>query len=341
MREAMLYEQLKDKEVHCFLCNHHCRIKPSEFGSCGMRQNLEGRLHTHAYGESIAANADPVEKKPLYHFLPGSRSFSIATMGCNFQCGFCQNWRISQANKRSENLARGIGLSPEQIVEEAKARNCASIAYTYTEPTIFFEYAYDTAKLAKAEGIANVFVTNGFMTRQALESIQPYLDACNVDLKSFSKDFYKNVCHGRLQPVLDNIRTIRELGIWLEVTTLVIPGSNDSEAEFQSIAEFLAGVDTGIPWHISRFHPDYKYTDGGPTPLSVMRSAYDLGKAAGLEHVYLGNVAGESLDTDCHHCGHRLITRGFGGAEIDLTEEGGCPKCRARLAGVYRLKRSV
>lgn len=338
MREAMLYKQLKNGEVHCFLCNHHCRIKPSEFGSCGMRQNLDGKLYTHAYGKLIAANVDPIEKKPLYHFLPDSLAFSIATMGCNFQCEFCQNWQISQVNRDSENLERGTELSPGQIVKEAKARNCASIAYTYTEPTIFFEYAYDTAKLAGSQGIANIFVTNGFMTKDALETIRPYLDACNVDLKSFNKDFYKNVCHGRLQPVLDNIRTIHELGIWLEVTTLVVPGSNDSQAELKSIAEFLANVDTGIPWHISRFHPDYKFTDGGPTPLSVMQKAYDLGKEAGLEHVYLGNVAGQSVDTDCHYCGRKLITRNFGGAQIDLTEEGCCPQCRAQLAGVYQFK---
>jgi pyruvate formate lyase activating enzyme len=336
MREAMLYEKLADGDVHCFLCNHHCRIRPSEFGTCGMRQNLEGSLCTHAYGEVIAANADPIEKKPLYHFLPGSRSFSIATMGCNFQCEFCQNWRISQANTQSGGDARGLSLTPEKIVAEAESRGCASIAYTYTEPTIFFEYAYDTAEIAGKKGIANVFVTNGFMTKEAIEAIEPYLDACNVDLKAFNKEFYKNVCHGRLQPVLETIRTLHEKGIWLEVTTLVVPGSNDSEAELKAIAEFLAGVDTGIPWHISRFHPDYKYTDQGPTPISVMRSAYQLGKSAGLEHVYLGNVAGESLDTECHHCGRRLIRRGMAGAEVDLSEDGSCPGCRTRLAGVFK-----
>ncbi len=337
MREAMLYKELDNKEVYCFLCNHHCRIKPSEFGRCGMRQNLKGILYTHAYGEVIAANADPIEKKPLYHFLPGTRSFSIATTGCNFQCEFCQNWQISQANKQSERQVRGIEMSPEKIVAEAKSRHCASIAYTYTEPTVFFEYAYDTARIAKAEGIANVFVTNGFMTKEAIETFQPYLDACNVDLKSFSKDFYKNVCHGRLQPVLDTIRTLKASGIWLEVTTLIVPGSNDSQAELKQIAEFLASVDTDIPWHISRFHPDYKFTDGGPTPLSVMRTAYELGKAAGLKHVYLGNVAGESLDTDCHYCGRRLISRGMAGAEMNLTKEACCPSCQRKMAGVFRI----
>ncbi len=335
MREAMLYEHIKDGEVHCYLCNHHCRIKPSEFGTCGMRQNLDGRLYSHAYGEVIAANADPIEKKPLYHFLPGSRSFSIATMGCNFQCEFCQNWRISQANKRSDDRARGIELSPEKIVEEAKSRGCQSIAYTYTEPTVFFEYAYDTARLAKAEGIANLFVTNGFMTKEAIETIQPYLDACNVDLKAFNKDFYKNVCHGRLQPVLDTIRTLKDLGIWLEVTTLIVPGSNDSEAEIKGIADFLAGIDTNIPWHISRFHPDYKYSDLEPTPLSVMKTAYELGKAAGLKYIYLGNVPGESVDTYCPGCRQLLIKRGFPEAEVNLSEDGRCPKCGEPVAGVF------
>jgi len=337
MREAMLYERIKDKdgEVHCYLCSHHCRIKPNEFGTCGMRQNLDGTLYTHAYGEVIAANADPVEKKPLYHFLPGSRSFSLATMGCNFQCEFCQNWQISQANRRSGDRIRGIELSPEKIVEAAKSKSCRSIAYTYTEPTVFFEYAYDTARLAKAEGIASVFITNGFMTRDAFETIQPYLDACNVDLKAFDKDFYKNICHGRLQPVLDTIRTLKDLGIWLEVTTLIVPGSNDSEAEIKGIADFLAGIDTNIPWHISRFHPDYKYSGLDPTALSVMKTAYELGKAAGLKHIYLGNVPGESVDTYCPGCNRLLIKRGAAGASVDLSEDGRCPECGEPLAGVF------
>lgn len=337
MREAMLYEKKHESKVHCFLCNHHCRIKPDGFGTCGMRQNLDGVLYTHAYGETIAANADPIEKKPLYHFLPGTRSFSIATMGCNFQCDFCQNWQISQVNRQKGKTGRGLEFAPGKIVEEALSRNCQSISYTYTEPTIFFEYAYDTAMLAKDKGLGNVFVTNGFMTTEAIDAIRPCLDACNVDLKAFDKGFYKDICRGRLAPVLDTIRALREAGIWVEVTTLVVPGSNDSREQLKGIAEFLAGVDPGIPWHISRFHPDYKFTDAGPTPLETMKTAYSLGKEAGLEHVYLGNVAGESRDTDCHNCGHRLISRGFSRAEIDLTKDGRCPKCRTALNGVFHI----
>ena len=335
MRAAMLYENIREDEVHCYLCNHHCRIKASEFGTCGMRENIDGNLYTHAYGEVIAANADPIEKKPLYHFLPGTRSFSIATMGCNFQCEFCQNWQISQSNKRTGANAGGLELSSEKIVEKAKATHCQSIAYTYTEPTIFFEYAYDTARLAKTEGIANVFVTNGFMTKAAIETIQPYLDACNVDLKAFNRDFYKNVCHGRLQPVLDTIRTLKDMGIWVEVTTLIVPGANDAEVELMGIAEFIAGVDTNIPWHISRFHPDYKYDHAGPTPLSVMKNAFKLGKSAGLKHIYMGNVAGESVDTYCPACQHILIKRDFSGAETNLSKDGWCPQCGEKLAGIF------
>jgi len=335
MREAMLFERRDGKEVHCFLCNHHCRIKPSEFGRCGMRENIDGTLYTHAYGQVIAANADPIEKKPLYHFLPGSRSFSIATLGCNFQCEFCQNWQISQTNKQSDQNSRGLELSPQKIVEEAGSRGCASIAYTYTEPTIFFEYAYDTARLAKAEGLANVFVTNGFMTKTAIETIQPYLDACNVDLKAFNEDFYKNVCHGRLKPVRETIHTLKSMGIWVEVTTLIVPGSNDSKAELEGIADFLASVDPGIPWHISRFHPDYKYMDTPSTPLAVMQTAYELGKTAGLKHVYMGNVPGQSLDTHCDNCNRLLIKRGISGADTDLSEDARCPKCQSVLPGVF------
>ena len=289
IREAMFYEKGEAEGVDCYLCAHKCKIASGQFGFCGVRQNIQGTLNTLVYAETAAANIDPIEKKPLYHFLPGSLSFSIATIGCNFRCGFCQNWQISQV-ARQESPREVYELMPEKIVEEAKARRCESISYTYTEPTIFFEYAYDTAKLAKQAGLKNVFVTNGYMSKEALETINPYLDAANVDLKSFREEFYIKNCQSHLQPVLDSIKLAKKLGIWIEITTLIIPGQNDSDSELSDIAGFVASVGKDIPWHISRFHPDYRFLNQDPTPVESLRKAEDLGRRAGLRYVYLGNV---------------------------------------------------
>jgi len=285
----MLYERREGENVQCYLCAHNCKIASGQFGFCGVRQNTQGTLNTLVYAEVIAANIDPIEKKPLYHFLPGSVSFSIATIGCNFRCGFCQNWQISQVSKR-DNFRKVSELMPEKAVEEAKKNRCESISYTYTEPTIFFEYAYDTAKKAKQAGLKNVFVTNGYMSRKAFETISPYLDAANIDLKSFREEFYTKNCQSHLQPVLDSIKLAKELGIWIEVTTLIIPGQNDSRLELSDIAGFIASVGKDIPWHISRFHPDYQFLNQKPTPVETLRKAEDLGRKAGLNYVYLGNV---------------------------------------------------
>ncbi len=290
-RRAMLYEEMEDKKIHCFLCSHQCIINESKVGICGVRQNIDGKLYTHVYGKLIASHVDPIEKKPFYHFLPGTRSFSIATPGCNFKCDFCQNWQISQYKISDNKFSyQGLEMLPEEIVEAAKQNNCKSIAYTYTEPTIFFEYAYDTAKLAKKQNIKNVFVTNGYMSKKAIDAISPYLDAANIDLKSFSDEFYKKICKARLKPVLESIKTMYENDIWLEITTLVIPGQNDSEEELDDIAGFIAGVSEDIPWHISRFHGDYNFTDVDATPIKTLKMAEDIGKKHGLKHVHLGNV---------------------------------------------------
>jgi pyruvate formate lyase activating enzyme len=335
MREAMLYEALDNKRVHCFLCNHHCKINDSKFGFCGVRQNRDGVLYTHAYGEVISANVDPIEKKPLFHFLPGTLSFSIATAGCNFRCGFCQNWQISQISKTKAPDLSGYELVPEDIVSRASEAGCRSISYTYTEPTIFFEYAYDTAKLAKERGLFNVFVTNGYMTSEALDAIRPYLDACKVDLKSFRDDFYKKICQGHLEPVLKSIRHMRKLNMWLEVTTLVIPDQNDDEKELADIARFIADVDPGIPWHISRFHPGYQFTDSQPTPLDTLQKAYSLGKQEGLKFVYIGNVAGQSEDTMCPSCRQTLIKRKGFLVEGNKMEDSRCPSCGETIPGIF------
>ncbi len=335
LKDAMLYETIDGKMVHCMLCNHDCRITNSKYGVCGVRQNIKGKLYTYAYGEVVAAHIDPIEKKPLYHFLPGTQSFSIAAAGCNFKCGFCQNWQISQISKRTNPELTGYMLPPDEIVRKAVDAGCRSISYTYTEPTIFFEYAYDTARLAREKGLLNVFVTNGFMTTKAIETIQPYLDACNVDLKSFSETFYKSVCHGELAPVLESIRTMRQLGIWVEVTTLVIPKSNDTREELTEIARFLAGVDPEIPWHISRFHPDYQFNDQRSTPIETIRMAYQIGKQEGLRYIYMGNVPREASDTACPGCGEVLIRRSGLSVDENLVKKGKCPVCRQAIAGRF------
>ena len=286
--EAMFYRENTKGVLECFLCNHRCLIAGNGYGICRQRKNINNKLYTYAYGEVVAKNIDPVEKKPLYHFLPGTKTFSIATPGCNFRCGFCQNWQISQVGA-NENIASSA-LSPEGAVQAAIASGCASISYTYTEPTIFFEYSYDIARIAKEKGLCNIYVTNGYLSRQAIETISPYLDAANIDLKSFRDDFYRQVCKARLGPVLDAIKIMKTLGIWVEITTLLIAGLNDSEDELRQIAEFIAAIDRKTPWHISRSHPDYKYQHIRPVSLALMNKAELIGKTAGLEHVHLGNV---------------------------------------------------
>lgn len=336
IKEAMLYHSVEDNKVSCVLCHHNCRIAPGKFGICSVRQNREGKLYTRVYGDIIAAHVDPIEKKPLYHFLPGTNSFSIATIGCNFRCSFCQNWQISQASKGKDFVNHGQEYSPQDVVYEAKKHRCQSISYTYTEPTIFFEYAYDTAKLARKEGLTNVFVTNGYMRPEALETIRPYLDACNVDLKALHEDFYKDMCGAHLQPVLDSIRLMKKMNIWVEITTLIIPGCNDSEHEFTQIARFIAKIDPNIPWHISRFHPDYKYTDTKATPVESLRLARSIGIKEGLRFIYIGNVLGESEGTACPNCKSMLIPRQGFFVSGNKIKDSKCPFCKTRIAGVFR-----
>ena len=335
MKEALLYEKLENRLVHCFLCAHQCRISDQKYGFCGVRQNLDGILYSHVYGKPIAVHIDPIEKKPLYHFLPGSSSFSLATVGCNFHCGFCQNWEISQVSFRSGRIPSEAEVAPEEIVEAALKNNCRSISYTYTEPTIFFEYALDIAKLAKEKGLYNVFVTNGYMTKEALVMIKPYLDAANVDLKFFRESSYKRVCSAGLEPVKESIRAMRELGIWVEVTTLALPQENDSQEELADIAKFLAAVDKEMPWHISRFHPDYKFIDHAATSGDTLKMAQELGKAAGIKYIYVGNVYGWGNDTCCPVCEKMLVKReGFEVLENNI-KQGKCAFCQAKIAGVF------
>jgi len=334
MKEAMLYERLPDGRVRCNLCAHRCTIAEGKRGICRVRENRGGNLYTLVYGRTIAQHVDPIEKKPLFHFYPGSSAYSIATPGCNFRCRWCQNWQISQMSRERDVLA-GSEASPEDIVRAAVAAGCRSIAYTYTEPTIFFEYSHDTARRAQAAGLENIYVTNGYMTEEMLETFHPYLSAANVDLKAFRDSTYREYVDARLQPVLETMKHMKSLGIWLEVTTLVIPGINDDPAELGDAVDFVAqelGVDT--PWHISRFFPDYEMTDVPPTPMAKLRDARDTGLERGLRYVYVGNVP-EETDTTCHACGHVLVPRaGMSVIENRVASDGTCPDCGASVAGV-------
>jgi len=334
MKEAYLYHKLKNDSVRCDLCNHRCVIKNSSKGKCCVRENINGTLYSLVYEKAISENSDPIEKKPLFHFLPGTQSLSVATVGCNFKCFFCQNYEISQMPCDYKRI-EGRDIPPEQLIKDALRYNCRSISYTYTEPTIYFEYAYDTAELAHKEGLKNVFVTNGFMSKECIEKIRPYLDAANVDLKSFSDDFYKEKVGGRLKPVLDNIRLMKEIGIWVEVTTLIIPGLNDSDDELEKIAEFLADTGCDIPWHISAYYPQYK-SSIPPTGLEVIYNAIDIGKKAGLKYVYGGNIPGDKHEnTYCYNCNNLIIRRsGFSVSDFKV-KDNLCPKCGSKIDGVF------
>jgi pyruvate formate lyase activating enzyme len=336
MKEAMCYEKRENSEVKCHLCCHNCLIKKGQRGICAVRENREGTLYSLVYGKVISMNIDPIEKKPLFHFHPGSSSFSIATVGCNFRCKHCQNYEISQFPRERKVEIPGRDMTPAQIVDAAVQNGCESISYTYTEPTIFFEFAYDCARLAHQKGIKNVFVSNGYTGAEATRIIAPYLDANNIDLKG-SDTFYREICGARLQPVRDTIGLMKEQGVWIEVTTLIIPGHNDSEADLTDIAAFIASVDPGIPWHVSQFHPTYKLLDKPITPVSTLRRAREIGFAAGLKYVYEGNVPGEGGEnTYCPSCSRLLVKRfGYRILENHLSE-GKCPDCRTTIDGVIK-----
>jgi pyruvate formate lyase activating enzyme len=334
MKEAMFYEKLDEKKVRCFLCSHHCLIKEGKRGICSVRKNMGGTLYSLVYGKVISMNVDPIEKKPLFHFLPASTSFSISTVGCNFRCEHCQNSEISQYPREHEDIP-GRSVTPEDIVEAAAVSGCESISYTYTEPTIFFEFAYDCAKLAHQKGIKNVFVSNGYTSPEATKTIAPYLNGNNIDLKG-SDDFYKKICGARLEPVKETIRLMKELGVWVEVTTLIIPDYNDSDKDLREIAEFLVSVDPSIPWHVTQFHPTYHLIDKPSTSVKTLRRAREIGVETGLKYVYEGNVPGEGGEnTYCPNCSKLLIGRfGFRIGEIRMLN-GKCLKCGAEIEGLW------
>ncbi len=338
MKKALHYDTLDKNRVQCHVCNHHCTIEPGKRGICAVRENHDGRLDLLVYGKAISASIDPIEKKPLFHFLPGTTALSIATVGCNFRCDNCQNWQISQASKQTgytDLEIMGEDLPPEQVVADAAEHNCASIAYTYTEPTIWMEYALDCMKLAHDKHIRNVWVSNGYMSEQTRSAILPYLDAINIDLKFFSTKQYQKTCGGRLDPILSNLKFFKQNNVWVEVTTLSIPTLSDDEGQFRNIADFIAHeLGTETPWHVSAFFPkiSYKLRDLPPTKAKTVERAVAIGKKAGLRHVYSGNVSGlGSQHTKCPKCGSIVIDRnGYHAKRHD--NQGVCPDCGYKIA---------
>lgn len=336
VKEALFYERKDGGKVVCGLCNHRCRIDSGKRGICGVRENREGKLLTLVYGRLVAEHVDPIEKKPLFHFLPGSSSFSISTVGCNFQCLHCQNYQISQYPHHYDGAIDGRERTADYVVDTAEQMGCASISYTYVEPTIFYEFSRDCAVKAARRNIKNVYVTNGYMTEEVVRDLAPYLDGANIDVKSFQDSFYRKVCKARLQPVLDNVRLMYDLGIWVEVTTLVIPGLNDSPQELRDIAEFIKSISPSIPWHVSAFRPTYKMTDRESTSRQTLQQAYDIGRESGLHYVYQGNIPGRGEDTFCPQCGAEVIGRYGFSLQNNILDNGACGSCRTEIAGFWR-----
>lgn len=333
MKEAYLYKKLKDSKVQCQNCAHYCVIGNGQRGICGVRENQNGKLYALNYGKAIACNIDPIEKKPFFHFLPGTYSLSIATVGCNFACKNCQNWDISQASKPAKPIL-GDNLSSEEIVKIALKEKLPSISYTYTEPAIFSEYALDTMKIAKKQGIKNNWVSNGFWSKELFDLISPYLDAANVDLKSFEDEFYIKYCSGRLQPALDTLKRLKKKKIWVEVTTLIIPTLNDKEENFKKIAQFIKEeLDSKTPWHVTQFSGaiSWQLKHLPDTPIDTLKKAREIGLKTGLKYVYTGNIPGiAGEDTFCPKCQAKMINRtGYVIQRYD--KNGKCSKCNENL----------
>ncbi len=337
------YQKQAKNTIRCLACSHHCLIHKSEKGICGVRENNKGKLKLLVKGKAVGMHLDPIEKKPLFHFLPGETALSFGTLGCNFSCQFCQNWTQSQSPKQTDNVPKLIekishNYSPKEIVDLALEFKSPTIAYTYNEPTIFIEYALETMTLAKEAGLKNVWVSNGFMSRQTRKALASKLDGINIDLKSFNPDFYHQICGAKIEPVLDNIKWLWKKGVWVEVTTLIIPDKNDSPSELKKIANFLKDISSNLPWHITPFYPSYKMLNKPRTPAEKLLEAWQIGKKAGLNFVYPGNIINEEhASTHCSKCGQLLIKRSAIGVRVTSNfKNGSCQKCSQKIPGIWR-----
>jgi len=345
LREAKYYTKISSTKVRCGLCPFRCTLGPGERGACKTRVNFGGKLRTLVYGLPVARGVDPIEKKPLHHFLPGSSAYSIATAGCNLSCLFCQNHTISQAYPEGGESRHRYGVigkkTPAQLVALAKAHNCAVIAYTYTEPAVFYEYMLDTAKLARKAGLKNVMITCGYINTEPLKELLPYLDGANVDLKGFTEKFYAEYCGATLKPVLETLKTLHKAGIELEVTNLVIPGANDNPATIRAMCEWIkTELDADVPLHFSRYSPRYKMKKPAATPLATLQRAKKIAEEVGLKFVYIGNVSDETGgNTYCPKCGRLLVKRGSGyrySVSAMNIRDGKCKYCGETIRGVWK-----
>ncbi len=332
-KEAMFWKQIgKEKTVQCQLCPHFCTLKEGERGRCRVRENKKGKLISLVYGKPCSLSLDPIEKKPLYHFLPGELALSIATVGCNLRCLHCQNWEISQSSDISS-----IEISPKKVIEEVKKNDVKIISYTYTEPTIFYEYMLNIAKLAKKSGIKNTIVSNGFINPEPLKKLCKYIDGANIDLKSINNEFYKNICKARVKPVLESLKILKEKEVWIEITNLLIPTLNDKKKNIKSLVLWIKkNLGTHVPLHFTAFYPSYKLLNLPATPLKTLKEAKDIATKAGMKYVYIGNISDEEgSSTFCPKCDSILIKRKLFSATENNLKEGKCPKCNEKIEGVW------
>lgn len=333
MKEALFWEK-EDKKVHCLLCPKNCKITEGKRGFCKVRKNVDGILYSLVYGKPCSIAVDPIEKKPLFHFIPSSLVYSVGTAGCNLSCKFCQNYQISQSNPEDIPCK---DMSPEDIVNDAIQQNCKAIAYTYNEPTIFFEYALDIAKLARKKGLKNIMVTNGYINEKPLKQLYKYIDAVNVDLKAFTERFYKDMTLAGLKPVLKTLKLLNKMNVWIEITNLIIPTLNDNEKEIKNMCEWIVkNLGKDVPLHFSAFYPCYKLLDIKPTPIKTLEKAHKIAKEAGLNYVYVGNVESDLQNTFCDKCNNIVIerTRSFDVNKINI-KEGKCTFCSHLIKGVF------
>jgi pyruvate formate lyase activating enzyme len=332
-REASYYDKLDEKKVACRLCPHQCQVADLERGNCGVRENRGGTYYTLVYGQPCAVHVDPVEKKPLFHYLPGSQAYSLATAGCNFSCRFCQNWEISQ--RRPEQV-ESVQLPPEAVIRQARLRGCRLVAHTYSEPVIFFEYMRDCAALGKEQGMPNVMISNGFIEKKPLRELCRYLGAVKIDLKAFTDAFYREQCGGRLQPVLDTLLALRAEKTWFEIVVLIIPGLNDSRGEIAAMCRWLAReLGPDVPLHFSRFAPTYMLKNVPPTPPATLQEARRVALDAGIRFCYVGNLLSDAEHTFCPACGKVLLRRLMYSVENEGLKGNRCKFCQTIIPGVF------